>query len=116
MLVGGGGLHGDSKLHHQFSQGKAARVVVVYTARRAAKYGKGWRGEQLVNSVSLSLSLSLSKLNAFRDLGPLFCFVLIQWKGNDEFFFSRFFLFSFNFELKKNAKWRRFSGSNSSTS
>ena len=41
MLVGGGGLHGDSKLHHRFSQGRAARVVVVYTASRVAKYDKG---------------------------------------------------------------------------
>ena len=50
-------------------------------------------------------------------------FVLIQGKGNESsfllmfFFFSpKFFLFSFNFELKKKvAKQRRFSGSNGSS-
>ena len=105
--MGGGGLHGDLELHHRFGQG------------RAAGYGEGQRGEQLVNSVSLSLSLSnrltlsLSKLHG---LGIwILCFVLIQGKGNDDFFFSKFFLFSFNSELKKNAKQCRFSGSNGST-
>ena len=57
--MGGGGLHGDSKLHHRFSQGRAVWVVVVYTASRVAKYNKGRRVEQLVNSVSLSLSLKV---------------------------------------------------------
>ena len=98
--MGGGGLHGDLELHHRFGQG------------RAAGYGEGQRGEQLVNSVSLSLSLkpthSLSlKVTWVRDLDPLFCFDSRE-EEQRFFFFSRFFLFSFNSELKKKCKMASF--------
>ena len=107
----------DSELHHRFSQGRATRVVVLYTANFTVGW---WRWTQFLSlSLSQTGSLSLSQsFTGFRDLGIWFFSFDLRGRGTTtsfplmlSFYFYYFFFLIFLILIPKKKKKEKKEGS-----